>query len=164
MVVFNLVLKIISENIKELSVDPESFEWGFNIKCSHCFTEQPNTIYFTSQDQEEMQKGHGSANFIMKCKDCKKQISIAIYNKNVKQPFVINCESGNDEGVLCSFECRGCNLEKWSYKSDFIVEAIESGTIFKNVEISDVWADYDEKSGNMINLLEEVKWRLEEGK
>ena len=162
MVVFDLIFKIVSENIKEIKVDPETFTWGFCIQCSHCHTEQPNEIYFTLQDEEEMQKGHGTANFVMKCKDCKKLMTIAINNKTNKNPYTIECTNGNDEATICSFECRGCTILKWVSKSDFIVVSNETETEFEGVDITDLWSEYDEKSGLMLNILEPSTYKLEE--
>lgn len=160
MAIYDLILRVVSENIKELFVDSD-YVWGFSIKCSQCHTDQPNEIYFTSNDQEEMTKGHGTANIVLKCKDCKKIMSISINNKNNKKPFIIDCENGNDEGLFCSFECRGCSLEKWVPKNEFIIEALETGTIFKDIDITDLVCEFDEKNSNMVQITDPVTWRLE---
>jgi hypothetical protein len=164
MVVLDLIIKIISENVQELKIDSDSFIWNFTIECGHCFTVQPNEIYFTINDEVEMQKGHGTANFMMKCKECKKSMTVGINNKSNKSPYIIVCESGNDEGVLSSFECRGCTLKTWIPREGITFEAKESGTIFNEIDLSDVWCDYDEKTGMTVSILEPVTWRIEESK
>jgi hypothetical protein len=38
------------------------------------------------------------------------------------------------------------SLVKWIQEDDIHVKAFESGTIFKNIDINDVWCDFDEVS------------------
>jgi hypothetical protein len=161
MVFLDLVIRAITENIKELRVDPSTFTWHFTIECNHCHIEHSNEIYFTQNDEVEMQKGHGTANFFMKCKECQRPIYIEI---NKKSPFNLQCETGNDEGVLAIFECRGGVLKKWIPREGIIIEAIDSGTNFEDVEVSDIWCEFDEATNNMVNFLEPIQWRLEENK
>ena len=160
MVLFNIIVKVISENIKEIKID-DNYVWGFFIECQKCGYNLTKEIYFTSGDEVEMSKGHGVANFLMKCKECSNQMSIAINNKSNKQPFIINCESGNSTSTICTFECRGCLLSKWVIKKDFIVVAAETETEYNEVDITELWSTYDEKSGLMLNLLEPIEWVIE---
>jgi len=162
MVVLNLKLKVISENAKEISIDEENYNWCFKIECLHCHIEQPNEIYFSSNDEVEMQKGHGTANFIMKCKECKKIMTLGINNRSNKNPFVLNIENGNDEGIICGFECRGCKITEWTPKEGINIEAYETEKIFEDVDITNEWCDYDENSQKTVSLLEPVTWRFEE--
>lgn len=159
MVFLDLYVRLISENIKLLKVDPSNYIWNFTVECSHCHTEQPNEIYFSMNDEVEMQKGHGSANFSMKCKECKKLFYITVEKKS---KFKIECETGNDEGVLATFECRGGILKKWFPREGISVEATDSETQFDDVDVNDIWCGYDEATKNMVNILESIKWRLEE--
>jgi len=161
MVVLNLILRIISENVKEISINPETYNWCFLIQCSDCQNDQPNEIYFSLADEVEMQKGHGTANFLMKCKECKKAMTIAIYNKSNKNPYEINCENGNDEGILCGFECRGCVIKNWIPKEGINIEANETGKVFEDIDITSEWCDYDENNQMTVSLLEPVNWRFE---
>jgi hypothetical protein len=161
MVFLDLIVKIVSENIQSLKVNPDSFNWIFCIECSSCKSIQPNDINFSLIDQFEMQKGHGYANFIMNCKECKKNMNISIHDKS---NFYITCENGNDEGVLATFECRGCELKKWIPQDGIILEANESNTNFNDVDITDVWMGYDEISNINCSLLEPCEWRIEKNK
>lgn len=158
MVAFDLMIRLVTDNIKQLTINHETFTWYFFIQCTHCKSNQPNEIYFTSSDQHEMQKGHGVANFLMKCKECKRSMSISI---NEKSHFKIECETGNDEGKLASFDCRGCELIKWIPKEGLTFEAVESGYIFEDVDISDVWCGYDEIAQITCTLLEPAENRIE---
>ncbi len=161
MVLLNLTLRVISENAKELRINGETYDWCFIIECDQCHTEQPNEIYFTAAEEVEMEKGHGTANFAMKCKFCKKALTISINNKANKSAYSINCENGNDEGILCSFDCRGSVIRKWIPKDGVSIEAAETHKVFENVDITSEWCDYDECSQGTVSLLEPVASRFE---
>jgi hypothetical protein len=163
MVLLNLKLKIISDKIKEILIEEiYSYTWCFKIECSHCFTEHQNEVYFTEQDEVENEKGHGTTNFMMKCKNCTRLLKIGINNKSNKTPYVIDCENGNDEGILCTFECRGCILKTWTPKEGILIKALETDTIFKDIDITNEWTEYDEANGGMVSLLEPITWTISE--
>ena len=159
MVVLDLIIRVVSENIKSLKA-ADDFRFYFIIECTQCKTEHPNEIYFSSSDDMEMPKGHGVANFMMTCKECKKGMSIA----NHKSKMEISCENGNDEDVFASFDCRGCELKKWIPKLGLILESNESEKCFEDVDISDVWCEYDEIGKVSCSLFEIVAHRFEKKK
>jgi len=158
MVFIDLILRIVSENIQMLKVCPYQFNWCFKIECTYCKLIQPNDINFTCSDQHEMKKGHGITNFTMNCKECKKGINITVHSKS---QFSIICENGDDEGVLATFECRGCEIKKWIPKDGI---SLKSDSNFSDVDITDNWMEYDESTGLCCSLLEPVEWRLEKNK
>lgn len=153
MVVLDLMLRIIGENVKEIRVHREEFIWYFKIKCSECKTEQPSEIYFKSNDEMEKDNGPGTANFLMKCKNCKKAMSLDFLNKS---PLNIDCES-EKAGLFASFDCRGCEITKWIPKEGIELIAAETDTIFTDVDITDVWMGYDESNGQNCFLHEPVE-------
>jgi|LauGreDrversion4_2_1035121.scaffolds.fasta_scaffold271660_1 hypothetical protein len=161
MVFYDLIVRIVSENIKEIRIKDSYFEWYFKLNCVMCQSEQPNEIYFTNIDEIEMQNGHGTANFIMNCKYCSKKMSISIYNKS---KLYISCENGNDEEVLATFDSRGCEITKWSPKEGFNIMSMESEKCFEDVDLNDIWCEYDEIAGINCSLLEPVNYRIEKNK
>ena len=161
MVFYDLIIRLVSENIKEIRIKDCDFEWYFTLKCVSCKEEQPNEIYFSSSDEKEMQKGYGIANFIMNCKYCSKTMSISTYNKS---KLYVSCENGNDEDILASFDCRGCEITGWIGKEGFIILSLESEKCFDDVNLNDVWCEYDEIAGINCSLLEPVSFRIERNK
>lgn len=149
MVYFDLKVSIVSDNISEIFLGP-SFEWCFRIRCSNCHTDHPNEIYFSESLQFEVKNSKGTANFVMKCKECSKDCSINVYEKSPKR---IDCSEGKGQGILATFDCRGCELINWVIPSeDVFARSLESDTIFENVDLNDVWMDYDEKSKGNCSL------------
>jgi hypothetical protein len=157
MVVQNLKIRVISENIKLLKIEPSSYQWSFSIECSQCQSLQPNDVYFSTYDEVEMQKGHGTANFMMKCKECKKIMTVQILKNS---QFTIDCESGNEEAIFACFDCRGCILKKWNPGEGIILQSLNSSEYFENVDITDVWCEYD-KTNTPCSLLEPVQIEIE---
>lgn len=87
-----------------------------------------------------MDGGRGTANFVMKWKDSKRQCNVSIVEGSLG-------EIGEDgSGVLISFECRNCEIEEW-HPADGYVIVSEGGTKFEDVEFEDgEWAEYDEEN------------------
>lgn len=160
MVILDLKLKVISQSLQELRVNPDIYTWIFTLECTQCKSPQPNEIYFSLKDQIEMTKGHGTANFMMSCKECKKTMYVSIFNA-AKNTFSINLESGYDEGVLAQFDCRGCIIKSFIPKEGIAVVASDTGTVFENVDITDVWMDYDEAQGVNCSILEPIEVTIE---
>lgn len=161
--IFELYLHAFTENISEIKLyEPESYEWVFEIECTQCHSVQPNEIVFSLSDTIEMLKGGNTVNFTMNCKSCKKGISIVT---NPKSLFSIKCLQGNDEGLLCSFECRGCDLLKWNPREiGWAVVATETEREFKDTNIFEMWMEYDEKSETTLNILEPVTFSIKKTK
>lgn len=143
MVFLDLKISFISDNLSELYILP-TFQWCFAIRCSKCYTDHPKEIYFSEKEEFAITNSKGTANFVFKCKECNSMSSINVYEKSNRK---IKCSEGKGEGILATFECRGCELTKWIISDEgFYALALESDKIFDNVDLNDVWMDYDEKS------------------
>ena len=153
MVYIDLKLSFLSDNLSEIFILP-SFEWCFMIRCSHCHTDHPKEIYFTENMEVDIKNSKGTANFLMKCKECNTFSTINVYQKSYRK---INCSTGKGIGILATFDCRGCELIKWIVGNEGIfAKGLESDTLFENIDLTDLWTDYDEKSkGNV--LIEEFQ-------
>ncbi len=156
---FDVLIKAECENVQSLKINPD-FDWVFSIQCSHCHETHPNNINFSSTDEVEMTKSHGTCNFLMNCKNCSKSMTINTYDKSA---FIVDV-SNQEEGTLATFECRGCEIIEWTPLEGIILVGEDSGTCFEDVDIRDVWMEYDEKTGAMCQLLEAVEFRIERNK
>ena len=156
MVFLDLKLTFLSDNVSELYIT-SSFEWCFMIRCSNCYTDNPKEIYFMENSEFDIKNSRGTANFIMKCKECSKDCSINVYEKS---PRKIDCSDGKGMGVLATFECRGCELIKWIIPNEGIfAKALESDKVFDNVDLNDTWMDFDEKSKGNCSI-DEAKFEI----
>ena len=153
MVYIDLNVSFLSENLSELFILP-SFEWCFMIRCSNCQTVHSKEIYFEETSESSIKNSKGTANFVFKCKECGKESSINVYEKS---PRKIDCSQGKGRGVLATFDCRGCELMKWIICNEGIfARGLETNKVFENVDLSDVWMDFDEKNKENC-MIEEFK-------
>lgn len=61
---------------------------------------------------------------------------------------------------ILEFECRGCEFVDFSPDGDWLVEGAESGTKFKDIDLSEgEWFEYDEKTGEEV-LIKDIKWEI----
>ena len=76
----------------------------------------------------------------MKCKMCQFVVNLTL----VKSPDHAAITNKTKNVLLAQFECRGCELIKWNPQNLFVKS--ESDQIFENVDLTDVWVEYDDKT------------------
>ena len=107
-----------------------------------------------------MKGSRGEANFVMSCKECKREFSISLIEDSVKE---ISCEKDYTCEPFAMFDCRGCEPQSWDSKGQLSAEAVESGTVFHEIDLSDLWNDYDEITQNNV-IIESVTATFERSK
>ena len=108
------------ENVTE--VLPEvGTRWYFRLKCPNCGEAPEQWVYVTREEEHDMPGSRGKANYVAKCKFCKRDGSIDLLDAPAK-PL---CAS--DEFVpLLTFEARGVEVEAWDPRSGFTCKTVES--------------------------------------
>ena len=160
MVVLDLIIEFNCENIEKVFVERD-FEWNFIVKCSSCNEEHPNVISFQEGDEVEGSKGSTSlVNFALKCKNCSREGFISFLKDSKREVVSKNSKA---KGSLACFDCRGIDIVQWMPKDGISAIAEESGTVFENVDFSDIWVEYDEKTQNNCQI-EDFKQKFERRK
>uniref|UniRef100_T1H5U9 DUF866 domain-containing protein n=1 Tax=Megaselia scalaris TaxID=36166 RepID=T1H5U9_MEGSC len=91
-------------------------------------------------------------NFYMKCKMCSRENSIDILEKS---NATYTADDSGKLKTIVIFDCRGVEPSEFSPRSGWIVESIENGEKFENVDLSeDDWSEYDEKNNNVVGITE----------
>jgi hypothetical protein len=141
MPVFSLFLSARTENVEAIHI-PKNTIWLARIKCTSCNQNFPKEVGITLEEQVEMDKQHGSANFGAKCKNCDRKGYIAILNtsKYEARPD----EDGLVKEALANFECRGLEILEVVMGEYFNVSVKGSNTVFDNADFTDLWCEYDE--------------------
>lgn len=79
-------------------------------------------------------------------------------NLNINVSSISATYTADDSGKLKTiviFDCRGVEPSEFSPRSGWIVESIENGEKFENVDLSeDDWSEYDEKNNNVVGIAE----------
>lgn len=104
-----------------------------------------------------MSGSRGEANFVWKCKNCKRESSANI--KAAPAPYG-QSEPARKQKVL-EFDCRGLEFTEFSPEGEWLAEGIDSGSKFTGIELSDgEWYDYDEKAGEEVSI-KDLTWDIQ---
>ncbi|KAK6531812.1 hypothetical protein TWF694_002979 [Orbilia ellipsospora] len=136
---------------------PENpYYYTFTVQCTSCRETHPNPVSFSKYDTSEMSGSRGEANFVWKCKNCKREHSANIKSNATPYPQSSPAKRQN----IIELECRGLEFLEFKPEGEFLCEGIESGTKFTSVEVSDgEWFDYDEKAGEEVSI-QNLNWEI----
>lgn len=74
----DLVVKLLDcEAIEKLYMD-DGYDWCFDIQCTNCHFQHDKQIYMNRIETVEGKNNRVSVNFYMKCKNCKRDMSVNI--------------------------------------------------------------------------------------
>ena len=151
------------ENLKQIEI-PADAEWYFKTKCNTC-QEESGIIFFNLVDKVEMEGSRGTANYIAKCKGCKRPGSID-YCKNSLRPYEFyyidnKVEYKNEEWQpIATFECRGAELIEFFPGTSFSGRGLKDtpfgtagGEEPLDLQEGD-WAGYDEDADESVGVYE----------
>ncbi|KAG7285153.1 hypothetical protein NEMBOFW57_009774 [Staphylotrichum longicolle] len=104
----------------------------------------------------EMSGSRGEANFVWKCKNCKRESSATI--KAAPTPYP-QSEPPKAQKIL-EFDCRGLEFTEFIPEGEWLVDGLESNTKFEGVELTEgEWFDYDEKAGDEVSI-KDLTWDI----
>ncbi|EFX81886.1 hypothetical protein DAPPUDRAFT_210830 [Daphnia pulex] len=152
MVKIGLKVRARLDNVTNLRSDGEDFRWYLKVKCGSCNEVSDKWIYITQSESNDVKGGRGTANLVFKCKLC--------YRENNMDIIPESRTSYNDEDqgkfkTIVKFDCRGMEPTDFSPRNGWLVEGLESGTKFSDVDLSDKeWVEYDEKAKNEVGIYE----------
>lgn len=103
-----------------------------------------------------MKGGRGEANFVWKCKSCKRESSATI----IAAPKAYQQESKTKRQKILEFDIRGLELIEFIPEGEWLANGISSGTQFASIDLSEgEWFDYDESSGEEVSIVD-LKWDI----
>ncbi|GHJ88300.1 hypothetical protein NliqN6_4702 [Naganishia liquefaciens] len=173
MVKLTLFVKMEVENATEVK-PKQNFQFVMNILCTSCRQEHGTDVYMSPDEECELSGSRGSANFVFRCQDCKKEHSASFVpptssSKDLIVPYT--SQTAEWQPLIC-LDCRG--LEPTSFlvnngqggswqcvsfseeegaktkREQFVFEIDEDGR----------WDDYDEANSREIGVREiESKWQ-----
>jgi len=149
-----------AENIKELFPDPDpATRWYIRLKCTSCgeVQGQTQTDHWVYLNQEEFSTQNGQkANFVNKCKTCKREMTISIVPKTLGS-CVFEEEKPNDYQAVVQFEARGAELLEYDFRAGWNAKALNSRQEFTGLEFSPPdcdWVDYDSTANEPVGLFQ----------
>ncbi|KAF2401215.1 DUF866-domain-containing protein [Trichodelitschia bisporula] len=132
------------------------FSYMFKVQCTSCRETHPNWVTLNRFDTHEQSGSRGEANFVWRCKNCKRE-----HSANIKEaPKAYSHTSPPARVNILEFDCRGLEFVEFSPEGDWLATGIESGTKFTGVELHEgEWFDYDEKAGEEVSI-KDLKWEI----
>ncbi|TKA33625.1 hypothetical protein B0A50_00461 [Salinomyces thailandicus] len=117
---------------------------------------EDSPFYYTFKETNEQSGSRGDANFVWRCKNCKREHSANM----IETPKSYPQQSPPKPKNIITMDCRG--LEFLEFKPDGAWKAIgtESGTKFSDIDLTEGdWYDYDEKVSEEVSI-KDVKWEI----
>ncbi|XP_071506945.1 CXXC motif containing zinc binding protein-like isoform X2 [Diadema antillarum] len=152
MVRIGLQIKANLENVTNLGPDGDDFRWYMKLQCGQCGEVTDTWQYVSLLESSPLKGGRGNASLVSKCKLCKKENSIDILKDFIK-PY--RMEENNQFQTVVAFDCRGMVPVKYSFRSGFQAEGVDSPTKFGEIDLqSEEWADYDEHTNQSVGIYE----------
>ncbi|KAM0349743.1 hypothetical protein ACHAPU_003572 [Fusarium lateritium] len=103
-----------------------------------------------------MSGSRGEANFVWKCKNCKRESSASI---KFGPAAYEQTEPAKPQKIL-EFDCRGLEFTEFKAEGEWLAEGLETNTKFTGIELEEgEWFEYDEKSNEEVSI-NDVKWEV----
>jgi len=157
----SLQLKCDLENIAYLSLGIMNFNvvdyncrWNVSVKCLNCQEENKN-CWVTRSEKQEMGGSKGEVHFAAKCKGCGRVNSILICEEKTSADRGEMRYTKDDSGTvltMVTFDCRGLEVEKWIVADGFGCKVTGSETTFSGIDLSEEFAEYDEKTDKSVTV------------
>ncbi|KAF2761956.1 DUF866-domain-containing protein [Pseudovirgaria hyperparasitica] len=128
------------------------FFYTFKVQCTSCREIHPNWV----TEQNEISGSRGEANFVWRCKSCKREQSANIKEKPKAYP---HSDAAKKQNIL-EFDCRGLEFVEFKPDGEWTAKGLESGTKFTGIELHEGdWFDYDEKASEEVSITD-MKWEI----
>ncbi|KAF2706532.1 hypothetical protein K504DRAFT_504659 [Pleomassaria siparia CBS 279.74] len=132
------------------------FFYTFKVQCTSCRETHPNFVTVNRFEQNEMSGSKGEANFVWRCKNCKREHSASVKAAPTTYPHT---EPAKTQNIL-EFDCRGLEFVEFKAEGEFLAKGLETTTKFSAIDLTDgEWFDYDEKAGEEVSITN-IKWEI----
>ncbi|KAI9056049.1 hypothetical protein LZ554_000980 [Drepanopeziza brunnea f. sp. 'monogermtubi'] len=136
---------------------PENpFWYTFKVQCTSCREIHPNFINVSRFEANDMSGSRGEANFVWKCKSCKRESSATITDA----PISYQQGSPPTRQKVIQFDTRGLEFVEFKPEGEWLATGLESGTKFAGIELDDgEWYEYDDKAGEEVSI-KDLNWEI----
>ncbi|CAG9938881.1 unnamed protein product [Clonostachys rosea f. rosea IK726] len=143
-------------NLRPQDTEENPFWFMFKVQCTSCRETHANTVGVNRFEANELSGSRGEANFVWKCKNCKRESSASI--KAAATPYE-QAEPPKKQRII-EFDCRGLEFTEFHPEGEWLAEGIDSNTKFTAIELVDgEWFDYDEKAGDEVSI-RDLTWEI----
>ncbi|KAF3923042.1 hypothetical protein ABW20_dc0104695 [Dactylellina cionopaga] len=143
-------------NLRPNDSEDSPFYYTFKVQCTSCREVHPNWVPISRFDSSEISGSRGEANFVWKCKNCKRE-----HSANIKaKPALYTQTSPAKRQNIIEFECRGLEFVEFKADGEWLCDGSESGTKFTTSDLHEgEWFDYDEKTSEEVSI-QNLNWEI----
>ncbi|KAI9809206.1 MAG: hypothetical protein M1825_002497 [Sarcosagium campestre] len=153
---------------------PENpYYYTFRVQCTSCREVHPNWVSVSSfvcprehssitilitlmltfeemiKESNELSGSRGEANFVWRCKSCKRESSATAKNPSI--PYTHTSPPKLQK--IIEFDCRGLEFLEFKPDGEWLAKGLETTTSFIGIDLQDgEWFDYDEKAGEEVSI------------
>ncbi|KAK3387185.1 hypothetical protein B0H63DRAFT_469442 [Podospora didyma] len=143
-------------NLRPNDTEENPFWYTFKVQCTSCREDHPKPVGVSRFENNEMSGSRGEANFVWKCKNCKRESSASIMA--APTPYE-HTEQRKGQKIL-QFDCRGLEFTEFIPEGEWLADGLDSTSKFTVTDLTEgEWFDYDEKTGEEVSI-KELKWEL----
>ncbi|KAI5458043.1 hypothetical protein BGZ63DRAFT_363547 [Mariannaea sp. PMI_226] len=143
-------------NLRPNDTEENPFWYTFKVQCTSCRETHGNYVGVSRFETNEMSGSRGEANFVWKCKNCKRESSA---NFKSSPTAYEQTEPAKPHKVI-EFDCRGLEFIEFKPEGEWLADGLDSGTKFTGIELLEgEWFDYDEKASEEVSI-NELKWEI----
>ncbi|KPM34116.1 hypothetical protein AK830_g12456 [Neonectria ditissima] len=143
-------------NLRPDDTQDNPFWYMFKVQCTSCRETHANYIGVNRFEANDISGSRGEANFVWKCKNCKRASSASI----IAAPAAYEQTEPPKSQKIIEFDCRGLEFVEFKAEGEWLAEGLDSGTKFTGIELVDgEWYEYDEKAGDEVSI-KEIKWEI----
>ncbi|KAF2199414.1 DUF866-domain-containing protein [Delitschia confertaspora ATCC 74209] len=132
------------------------FYYTFKVQCTSCRETHPNWVGVSRFDNQEVSGSRGEANFVWRCKNCKREHSANIKAAPTSYPSNSPPKTQN----ILEFDCRGLEFVEFRAEGEWLATGTDSNTKFSEIDLTEgEWFDYDDKAGEEVSITN-IKWEI----
>ncbi|KAI1617452.1 hypothetical protein EDD36DRAFT_424195 [Exophiala viscosa] len=141
-------------DLKPTDTADSPYYYTFKVQCTSCREVHANWVGVNRHEMNEQSGSRGEANFVWKCKNCKRESTATIK----AAPAVYEQNSPAKVKNIIDIDCRGLEFTDFRADGEWEAKGVESGTKFSGIDLSEgEWFDYDEKAGEEVSI-KDIKW------
>ncbi|WVQ75474.1 hypothetical protein IAR50_005099 [Cryptococcus sp. DSM 104548] len=156
------------EGVTNVRPADDDYEYFFTVMCSSCREVHPKTVGFNQKDEHEISGSKGSANFVWRCTNCKKEHSASFLPSAPKSKSTtpLPYSSSSQFSPFVTIDCRGLEFTEFHFLGKWVCDGEDSGKTFEidwdelRKEGEERWDDYDEEKGEAVGV-SELKSKIE---
>ncbi|TQN73271.1 UPF0587 protein [Colletotrichum shisoi] len=143
-------------NLRPDDSEGNPFWYTFKVQCTSCREVHDKPVSVSRFDNNDMSGSRGEANFVWKCKNCKRESSATI---KAAPASYAQGEPAKQQKLL-EFDCRGLEFTEFIPEGEWLAEGLDSGSKFSAIDLTEgEWYDYDEKAGEEVSI-KDLKWEI----